>query len=532
MTGARRLGFVVVCALSIVAFAAPARADEIWVVPTLQQDTGGLGIASNTVWPVTPFGAVRFAWSVPDNLQYFTHAKLVLIPHGAGGEGQLHIIVCPAQNNELVVGPNCITPPGVAYPGPPNRLVEVDISGLIGPSVGVPGTGYLAVLAYTTPNIATDHIVGLRFEYEPKTPTGVATTGANTFSGTQTAPAFVGNGSGLTGLPFPAGAATLGANTFSGTQTAPAFAGSGAALTDVAKLAANTFTGTQTIGAGNLDLDISTATTGNLTKGGVRFLHDFGNQNVFLGKGAGNFTMSGSVNTAVGTSSLRSNTSGTQNSAYGDETLFRNTTGSYNTAIGLGALFDNQSGSNNVAVGAVAGLSTTGSNNIYLGASVSGVPGESNTIMLGLQGIQNRTVIAGIRGITTGSANAVPVVIDSDGQLGTVSSSVRFKEDIHDMADVSRRLLQLRPVTFRYTQAYRDGAKPIQYGLIAEEVAEVFPELAVRGADGQVETVHYETLNVLLLNEFQKQAQDLADQAQRIDGLERMLREIIATRRD
>ena len=118
---------------------------------------------------------------------------------------------------------------------------------------------------------------------------------------------------------------------------------------------------------------------------------------------------------------------------------------------------------------------TTGSDNIYLGASVLASRGESNTIYLGGQGTQTKTFIAGIRGITTGAANAVPVVIDSNGQLGTVSSSIRFKEDIHDMADASRRLLQLRPVTFRYTQAYSDGAKPIQYGLIAEEVAEVFP---------------------------------------------------------
>ena len=105
------------------------------------------------------------------------------------------------------------------------------------------------------------------------------------------------------------------------------------------------------------------------------------------------------------------------------------------------------------------------------------------------------------------------------------------------MGDVSARLLQLRPVTFRYTQAYRDGAKPIQYGLIAEEVAEVFPELTVRGADGQVETVHYETLNVLLLNELQKQQAHLDEQsdeqqkqAQRMDALERQLRELRAER--
>jgi hypothetical protein len=188
-----------------------------------------------------------------------------------------------------------------------------------------------------------------------------------------------------------------------------------------------------------------------------------------------------------------------------------------------------------VAVGAGAGFLASGSNNIYLGANTLGADGESNTIVIGIQGTQTRSFIAGIRGITTGIANAIPVVIDSNGQLGTVSSSIRFKEDIHDMADVSRRLMQLRPVTFRYTQAYRDGTKPIQYGLIAEEVADVFPELAVRGADGRVETVHYETLNVLLLNELQKQqahldaqSEEQQKQARRIEALEQKLNELLS----
>ena len=165
---------------------------------------------------------------------------------------------------------------------------------------------------------------------------------------------------------------------------------------------------------------------------------------------------------------------------------------------------------------------STGSNNIYLGAECLGRRGRSRTPCTSAKWARRRkTFIAGVRGITTVNPNAIPVVIDSAGQLGTVSSSRRFKEDIHDMADASRRLLQLRPVTFRYTQAYADGAKPIQYGLIAEEVAEVFPELAVRGADGQVETVHYETLNVLLLNELQRQERQMREVLDRLAVLEK-----------
>ena len=517
MTSMRRRGCVpvaVALALTIAVFAAPARADEIWVAPTAQQDLGGLGVASNAVWPVSAFGAVRLAWSVPDNLNALQSAKIVLIPQSPGASS-LNVFVCSSKNGDGVSS-NCTGPSTKPYTAVPNTLMEVDIAGILAPYIGSPGASYLAVIAYTTPTTATDHILGLRFGYEPIKDSGVATLAANTFSGTQTAPAFVGNGSGLTGLPFPAGAATLGANTFSGTQTAPAFAGSGASLTDVAKLGANIFTGTQTIDAGNLDLDTSTATTGVVTKAGVRFLHNFGSNSVFLGRRAGNLTMSGGANTAVGEGSLQSNTSGIQNAALGNFALLGNTTGQGNTAIGSGALSANEVGSNNVAVGAFAGQGMTGSNNIYLGAGTTGPPGESNTLVLGFRGVQTRTLIAGVRAMTTDFADAVPVVIDSNGQLGTVSSSIRFKEDVHDMADASRRLLQLRPVTFRYTQAYRDGAKPIQFGLIAEEVAEVFPELAVRGADGQVETVHYETLNVLLLNEFQKQTG-------RIEALEQQL---------
>jgi hypothetical protein len=533
MTSLKRRGCVgVAFALIVGVFAAPARADEIWVAPTAQQDLGGLGIASNVVWPASAFGAVRLAWSVPDNLKALQSAKVVLIPHGPAGESSLSLLVCSSKDGELVTN-NCAGPISKPFVvGVANQLLEVEIGGFLAPFIGKPGATYLSVIAYTTPTTASDHIVGLRFGYEPAKPSGVATLAANTFTGTQTAPAFVGNGSGLTGLPFPAGAATLGANTFSGTQTAPAFAGSGASLTGVAKLSANTYTGTQTINAGNLDLDNSTATTGNITKNGAPFLHDYGYANIFLGDGAGNFTMTGGGNAASGSLAFASNTTGNENAAYGEQALFWNTTGNFNTAIGVSALHDNFVGHNNVALGALAGLHSIGSNNIYLGAYTLGETSESNTMYLGKVGTQTTTFIAGVRGITTGTANAIPVVIDSNGQLGTVSSSIRFKEDIHDMEDLSGRLLQLRPVTFRYTQAYRDGAKPIQYGLIAEEVADVFPELAVRGADGQVETVHYETLNVLLLNEFQKQAQHAADQDQRIDVLERTLRELIARRRD
>jgi hypothetical protein len=343
-----------------------------------------------------------------------------------------------------------------------------------------------------------------------------------------------------------------------------------------AALGSNTFSGTQTINGSNLDLDASTVTAGNITKDGTAFLHNFGNNNTFVGINAGNLTTTGnggntasgfgalqqvaigsfntasgiralnlmtngSGNTATGTQALRDNTTGNFNTATGIHSLENSltthgntaagafalqfSTGTMNTAFGYAALLDNSTGSHNVAVGDWAGAdATTGSNNIYLGADVRGVAGEENTMYLGKRGTQTRTFIAGVRGVTTTSAGAINVVIDPNGQLGTVSSSRRFKEDIHDMGSASRPVLSLRPVTFRYSRTFGDGAKPIQYGLIAEEVAEVFPELAIRNADGQIETVQYQTLSVLLLNEMQQQQK-------RIESLERQVAALISSLR-
>jgi uncharacterized Zn ribbon protein len=200
----------------------------------------------------------------------------------------------------------------------------------------------------------------------------------------------------------------------------------------------------------------------------------------------------GSYNVAVGWAALNSNQPTSTS------------TGISNTALGSGALYNNTTGSNNTAIGRDAGNQlTTGSNNIVIGSI--GVAAESNTIRIGTSATQTRAFIAGIRTITTGVNNAVTVVIDSNGQLGTVSSSRRYKEDITDMGDASDRLQKLRPVTFRYKKPYDNGEKPVQFGLIAEEVAETFPELAVFNNEGQPETVKYQDLAPMLLNEVQKQ---------------------------
>jgi hypothetical protein len=204
---------------------------------------------------------------------------------------------------------------------------------------------------------------------------------------------------------------------------------------------------------------------------------------------AGNTT--GIANTATGSVALMNNTTGNYNNATGDFALMLNTTGDGNTATGQRALRI-ATGSYNTALGYAAGSSlTTGNYNIMIGNAGSGAPADDHTIRIG--DVQTRVFMAGIQGVTT-SIPAVNVLIDTNGQLGTVLSSRRYKEDISDMSEASAALMLLHPVTFRYKKPYADGSKPIDYGLIAEEVAEVYPDLVIGGADGKVETVQYQKL--------------------------------------
>jgi hypothetical protein len=213
------------------------------------------------------------------------------------------------------------------------------------------------------------------------------------------------------------------------------------------------------------------------------------------------------------------------NSAVGFNALNPGTTGTGNTAIGANALDSIGSGSNNIAVGAQAGnnITTTGFN-IDIGNQ--GVGGDSGVIRIGVVGTQSTTFIAGIQGVTTGDNNAVEVMIDTAGQLGTISSSRRYKEDIQDMGDTSSGLLRLRPVTFRYKKPFNDGSQPIQYGLIAEEVAEVYPDLVARSADGQIQTVKYQVLGPMLLNEVQKQSSTIAAQKEQLQAQGEQIRSL------
>ena len=227
----------------------------------------------------------------------------------------------------------------------------------------------------------------------------------------------------------------------------------------------------------------------------------------------------GSYNTGAGTMTLYQST-GDYNTASGYAALYSNQGGGSNTAVGSYALIDNTTGSNNIAIGSWAGysLSNNSSNNIDI--ANDGSASDSGVIRIGSNGNQSAFYVGGVRGVKTGVKDAIEVMIDQNGQLGTVNSSIRFKEDVRDMAAASDGLMRLRPVTFRYKQPYADGSKPIDYGLIAEEVAEVYPDLVVRDADGQIQTVQYQKLTPMLLNEVQKEHRLLEQQAKTIGLLE------------
>jgi hypothetical protein len=222
-------------------------------------------------------------------------------------------------------------------------------------------------------------------------------------------------------------------------------------------------------------------------------------------------------NIGIGNGALKKVTGGLGNIGIGGRVLEYNSGGSDNTAIGTSALPFVQ-GDYNIALGYQAGFFLQrGSNNILIGNI--GNPYGSGGIYIGMPATHTKTFIAGINGITTGQPG-VPVLVDANGQLGTVSSSRTVKEDIADMGDTSALLMKLRPVTFRYRER---PAWPLQYGLVAEEVAQVAPGLAARSPDGSVQTVYYQFLAPMLLNEYQKQQRVIEAQQARLEAVEREL---------
>ncbi|MEP7014424.1 MAG: tail fiber domain-containing protein [Verrucomicrobiota bacterium] len=279
---------------------------------------------------------------------------------------------------------------------------------------------------------------------------------------------------------------------------------------------ANTATGAQA-------LFNNTNASGNTADGFLAlFSNTTGAANTATGSQALNFSTVGNENTATGSNSLFNNTTGNDNVANGANAGHNNTTGSFNTTNGATTLYFNSTGSFNTADGSFALNLCTGSSNIALGYAAGinlttgdgnidignqGVADESVTIRIGTQGTQQAAFMAGVFGTPVAGVN---VVVDANGQLGTLASSERFKRQIKPMDKTSEALFALRPVSYRY-QSGIDPTGAEQFGLVAEEVAKVNPALVARYANGKIYTVRYEAVNAMLLNEFLKEHRKVKD---------------------
>jgi hypothetical protein len=238
-----------------------------------------------------------------------------------------------------------------------------------------------------------------------------------------------------------------------------------------------------------------------------------GNENTAVGSTA-LFNNTSSSNTGIGFAALRSNTAGFSNTATGAGALLLNTTGNRNTAYGLRALWTNSTGDGNTGLGVDAGLNLNGSGNVCIGDGVEGASGVSDTTWI-------RNVYASV---ATGRA----VFVNSDNKIGTMSSSRRFKEEIRPMDQASDVIFALKPVSFRYKKEI-DRSHALSFGLIAEEVAEISPELITRDTDGRPQTVRYEAVNAMLLNEFLKEHHTVQEQGATIAELKKEIAALVAT---
>jgi len=261
------------------------------------------------------------------------------------------------------------------------------------------------------------------------------------------------------------------------------------------------------IGAGALLSN--TADQNTATGAGALLNNTIGDSNTATGAFALFTSTTGAANTATGYQALLNDNIGDQNVATGYDALLSNTIGTGNTAVGFDALRHNTTGSDNIALGSLAGDNlTTGNGNIDIGSL--GVAGESYTTRIGDPNIKvTKTFIAGISGVNEGGT-PVAVYINGNGRLGTQppSSSRRFKKDIKPMDNASEAILALKPVTFHYKS---DKTNTPQFGLIAEEVGDVDPDLVVRDDNGEIYTVRYDQVNAMLLNEFLKEHREVAE---------------------
>jgi Chaperone of endosialidase len=248
--------------------------------------------------------------------------------------------------------------------------------------------------------------------------------------------------------------------------------------------------------------------------------------NTALGAGALSSNITGDGNTADGVLALFSNLTGGANTATGINALFSNTVGSDNTGTGLGALGFNTAGDNNTATGYGALGNSTGSNNTALGAFAGAdVTTASNVICIGFDvrgnNVNDSCYIGNIYGAT--STNGIGVFVNSNGRLGTATSSQRFKRDVKPMDGASDALFALKPVRFRYKENIDPAGTP-QLGLVAEDVEKVNPDLVVRDKEGKPYSVRYDQVNAMLLNEFLKEHKAFVEEQRKIKEQDQKMR--------
>jgi hypothetical protein len=273
------------------------------------------------------------------------------------------------------------------------------------------------------------------------------------------------------------------------------------------------------VGAGTLVLN--TANFNTATGAGALLSNTAGVDNTAIGAFALFANTVHGDNTAVGAEVLQNNSDGAFNTAIGAGALFNNTTGTGNATIGFDGLFQNATGNNNTAIGSDTLENSTGSSNTALGFHAgSNITTANNVICLSAAGqnVDNSCYIGNISGADATGGD--PVFITTDGKLGTVNppSSARYKEEIKPMEQASEAILALKPVTFRYKKEF-DPKGIAQFGLVAEQVEKVNSDLVKRDRDGKLQTVRYDAVNAMLLNEFLKAHRKIEAQQKQIDSL-------------
>ena len=323
------------------------------------------------------------------------------------------------------------------------------------------------------------------------------------------------------------GASTIAANFTSNDNTAIGFSAMAGNITG----SDNTAVGNQALGenqagvhntsTGSQALNIAVSTEDNNAYGAFALFNNHGNDNVAIGFEALNNNQTGTLNNASGNYALKDNSSGSNNNAIGYAALSKNGTGSNNNAQGSYALQNiiNLS-NNNIGIGQYAGSALfQGSNNIYIGNPGFGI--EDAIIRIGNPATHIVTYVAGI-----GNAHitGAPVYVTSDGQLGVLASSERYKTDIGPIG-ATAKLELLRPVTF-HLKTEPNGN--LQYGLIAEEVEKVYPELVIHGADSTIEGVRYDELAPMLLQEVQNQAKSIREMQRQVAEIKYISQSVLA----